>query len=194
MKITRIETVVVGNPWKNWLFVLLETDEGLLGLGEATSGLETAPVEAQLQELSRFVIGEDPLEPERLWQRIYKGLFLRTTPAMSGIEIACRDIVGKSLCVPLWRLLGGRQRPRLRVYANGWYRGPRDPGFFAEAAAEVKEMGYTALKFDPLAAGQAGASSKRTSFCSTSRSCTGGSSPSRNRSSLNRAPSRTTPR
>lgn len=152
MKITEIETLIVGNPWKNWLFVFLHTDEGLVGLGEATSGLETAPVEAQLKELSRFVIGEDPLEPDRLWQRMYKGLFLRTTPAMSGIEIACWDLVGKTLGVPLWRLLGGRQRPRLRAYANGWYRGPRDPCFFAEAAAKVREMGYTALKFDPFGA------------------------------------------
>ena len=51
---------------------------------------------------------------------------------------------------PIWRLLGGKQRPRLRVYANGWYQGPRDPAFFADAAVKVKSMGYTALKFDPF--------------------------------------------
>jgi galactonate dehydratase len=69
---------------------------------------------------------------------------------MSAIEIACWDILGKSLGVPIWRLLGGKQRPRLRVYANGWYQGPRDPAYFAEAAAGLKERGYTALKFDPF--------------------------------------------
>jgi len=69
---------------------------------------------------------------------------------MNAIEIACWDILGKSLGVPVWQLLGGKQRPSLRVYANGWYQGPREPGFFAEAATRVKEMGYTALKFDPF--------------------------------------------
>ncbi len=150
MRITELKTLIVGNPWKNWLFVKLHTDEGITGLGEATGGLETAPIEAQLNELGRFVIGEDPLSPARLWQKMYKGVFLNTSVAMNAIEIACWDILGKSLGAPLWKLLGGKQRPRLRVYANGWYQGPRDPVFFAEAAARVKEMGYTALKFDPF--------------------------------------------
>lgn len=152
MRITGLKTIICGNPWKNWLFVRLETDEGLTGLAEATGGLETRPIEAQLREIGRFIIGEDPLHPARLWQKLYKGLFLNTSVAMSAVEIACWDILGKSLGAPLWKLLGGKQRPRLRVYANGWYKGPRDPVFFAEAAAGVKEMGYTALKFDPFGA------------------------------------------
>ncbi len=150
MKITELRTFIVGNPWKNWTFVKVYTDEGLVGIGEATGGMSAKPNEAQVQELARFVIGEDPLQPERLWQRMYKGLFLGVNVAMNAIEIACWDILGKSLGAPVWKLLGGKQRPRLRVYANGWYQGPRDPGFFAEAAARVVEMGYTALKFDPF--------------------------------------------
>jgi len=150
MRITELKTIICGNPWKNWLFVRLETDEGLTGLAEATGGLETRPIEAQLREIGRFIVGEDPLHPARLWQKVYKGLFLNTSVAMSAVEIACWDILGKSLGAPLWKLLGGKQRPRLRVYANGWYQGPRDPAFFAEAAAGVKERGYTALKFDPF--------------------------------------------
>jgi len=150
VKITRIQTFIVGNPWKNWLFVKLHTDEGLTGIGEATSGLSTKPHEAAVHEVSRFVIGEDPLQPEVLWQKMYKGMFLRADMAMNAIEIACWDILGKSLNRPLWQLLGGKQRPRLRVYANGWYQGPREPAFFAEAAAKVKAMGYTAMKFDPF--------------------------------------------
>jgi galactonate dehydratase len=150
LKITQVQTFIVGNPWKNWLFVKVHTDEGLTGLGEATSGLSTKPNEAAVHELSRFVVGEDPLQPETLWQKMYKGMFLRADMAMNAIEIACWDILGKQLNRPLWQLLGGKQRPRLRVYANGWYQGPRDPGFFAEAAAKVKAMGYTALKFDPF--------------------------------------------
>lgn len=152
MKITEIQTHVVGNPWKNWIFVEVLTDEGLTGIGEATGGLQTKPIEAQVQEVSRFVIGEDPRQPERIWQRMHKGLFLGTSPAISAIEIACWDILGKSLNAPLWQLLGGKHRPKLRVYANGWYKGPRDVGFFAEAAAKVVDLGYTALKFDPFGA------------------------------------------
>jgi galactonate dehydratase len=150
LKITRLETFVVGNPWKNWVFVKVHTDEGLTGIGEATGGLSAKPGEAQVHELERFVIGEDPLQPERLYHRMYKGLFLGTNVGMCAIEIACWDILGKSLGAPIWKLLGGQQRPRLRAYANGWYQGPREPAFFAEAAARVKEMGYTALKFDPF--------------------------------------------
>jgi galactonate dehydratase len=152
MKITDIKTFVVGNPWKNWVFLKVYTDEGVTGIGEATAGLSAKPGEAQVQELRRFLIGEDPRNPEYLWQKMYKGMFLGSNTAMSGVEIACWDILGKSLGVPVWQLLGGKQRPRLRVYANGWYQGPRDPAFFAEAAARVKSMGYTALKFDPFGA------------------------------------------
>jgi galactonate dehydratase len=152
VKITQVQTLVVGNPWKNWLFVKVHTDEGLIGIGEASSGLSTKPNEADVHELARLVIGEDPLQPEVVWQKMHKRTFLQVSLAMNAIEIACWDILGKSLHCPLWHLLGGKQRPRLRVYANGWYQGPRDPAFFAEAAAKVKAMGYTALKFDPFGA------------------------------------------
>ena len=150
MKITDIKTYIAGNPWKNWVFVKVFTDEGITGIGEATGGLSTKPGEAAVHELARFVIGADPTQPEALWQKMYKGLFLSTNVGMAAIEIACWDILGKSLGAPLWRLLGGKQRPSIRVYANGWYQGPRDPGFFAETAQRLVEMGYTAMKFDPF--------------------------------------------
>jgi len=150
MKITELKTFVVGNPWKNWVFVKVNTDQGVSGWGEATGGLETKGPEAQVHELERFVIGEDPLHPERLWQKMHKGLFLGNNVAMNGIAIACWDILAKSLNAPLWKLLGGKQNPSLRVYANGWYKGPREPQAFAEEAVRVKSMGYTALKFDPF--------------------------------------------
>ncbi|MEX1018667.1 MAG: mandelate racemase/muconate lactonizing enzyme family protein [Litorilinea sp.] len=150
MKITKLETILVGNPWKNWVFVKLHTDEGITGLGEATSGLNTKPSQAQAHELERLVIGEDPRQPNQVYTKLFRAVFLSNSMALSAIEIACWDILGKSLNTPIWKLLGGKQRPALRVYANGWYQGPRDPAFFAEAAARVKEMGYTALKFDPF--------------------------------------------
>jgi len=150
IKITELKTFVVGNPWKNWVFVKVNTDAGLVGWGEATGGLETKPAEAQVHELERFVIGEDPLHPERLWQKMHKGLFLGNNVGMNGITIACWDILSKSLNAPLWKLLGGKLNPSLRAYANGWYKGPREPAAFAEEATRVKSMGYTALKFDPF--------------------------------------------
>jgi len=150
MKITDVKTFVVGNPWKNWVFLKVFTDEGITGLGEATGGLSTKPQVGDVEELARFVVGEDPLNPGRLWDRMLKGRYLRTSVGMTGIEIACWDIIGKKLNAPIWQLLGGKQRDRLRVYANGWYQGPRDPMFFAEKAAAMVEKGYTAFKFDPF--------------------------------------------
>lgn len=150
MKIVDVKTTVVGNPWKNWVFVQLFTDEGIVGIGEATGGLSTKPNEAAVHELKPLFLGQDPRDVHALWDRMHKGLFLAQNAAMSGIAMACWDILGRSLGVPVWRLLGGKVRPRLRAYANGWYQGPRDPAFFAERAAEVAAMGYTALKFDPF--------------------------------------------
>lgn len=150
MKITDLKTFVVGNPWKNWIFIKLYTDEGLVGLGEATGGLATKPNLGDVEELKRFVVGEDPCQPDYLWQKMYKGRFANYSTGMNGIEMACYDILGRSLGVPVWQLLGGKQRDSLRVYANGWYQGPRDPVFFAEEASKLVARGYTALKFDPF--------------------------------------------
>jgi galactonate dehydratase len=150
MKITEVRTFVVGNPWKNWIFVKVLTDEGLSGLGEATGGLATKPNLGDVEELTRFVLGEDPLQPERLWQKMYRGRFANGSTGMSGIELACWDILGKSLSVPVWQLFGGKLRHRLRVYANGWYQGPREPAFFADEATRLVDAGYTAMKFDPF--------------------------------------------
>ena len=150
MKITDVKTFVVGNPWKNWIFVKVYTDEGVTGLGEATGGLTTKPHLGDVEELKRFVVGEDPRNPDALWQKMYKGRYTQVWRGMNGIELACWDILGKSLGVPVWQLLGGKHRDTLRVYANGWYRGPRDPSFFAEEAVKLVERGYTAMKFDPF--------------------------------------------
>ncbi|MBA3417037.1 MAG: mandelate racemase/muconate lactonizing enzyme family protein [Chloroflexia bacterium] len=150
MKIVDARTTVVGNPWKNWVFVELLTDEGLVGVGEATEGLSSKPVEAAVHELKPLYLGLDPRDIGAVWDSLYKGSFLSQNAAMAGIEMACWDILGKSLGAPVWRLLGGKVRPRIRAYANGWYKGPRNPRFFAEAAAAVVERGYTALKFDPF--------------------------------------------
>jgi len=150
VKIVDVRPVVVGNPWKNWIFVVVETDEGITGLGEATGGLRTSPNVASIEESKHLVIGRAPRNVHEIWNHLYFSGFLNITPAMVGIEMACWDILGKSLGVPVHRLLGGQVRDRVRVYANGWYSGPRTPEGFAEKAAEVVGKGYTALKFDPF--------------------------------------------
>jgi galactonate dehydratase len=154
VQITDVRTFVVGNPWKNWVFVKIETDEGVVGWSEATMGLSTRPVEAAIHELRPLYLGADPTRINELWDALYKGLFLATSSvpvtAMTALEIGCWDILGKVLGAPIHRLLGGAMRDRVRAYANGWYQGPRDPGFLAERAQQVVAMGYTALKFDPF--------------------------------------------
>lgn len=154
MKITDITPIIVGNPWKNWVFVKVETDEGITGYGEATVGLSTLPVEAAVRELTHLCVGKNPYRIHALWDALYKALYLAEgqvqRAAMGGIEMACWDILGKSLSTPVYQLLGGKCRDGIRAYANGWYQGPRDPAFLAERAAQVVAMGYTALKFDPF--------------------------------------------
>jgi len=151
MKITEIKVIVVGNPWKNWTFVRLFTDEGIEGLGECTSGLETKRVSGTLEELKSRIIGRDPTRIPELLDFIRKTLYLRRGgSAVSGIEMACWDIVGKMCGQPLYQLLGGKVRDRIRVYANGWYQGERKPESFALKAKKMAESGYTALKFDPF--------------------------------------------
>ncbi|MCL2060227.1 MAG: mandelate racemase/muconate lactonizing enzyme family protein [Oscillospiraceae bacterium] len=151
MKITDIVPVVVGNPWKNWIFVRVITDEGIEGLGESTGGLSTKSIVGMLEELRSRIIGRDPTNIQELLDFVRKTLFLgRGESALSGIEMACWDIVGKQCGQPLYKLLGGKVRDSIRVYGNGWYQGKRAPEFFAERAAEMARSGYTALKFDPF--------------------------------------------
>ena len=151
MKITDTKVFVVGNPWKNWIFIKIYTDEGITGLGEATGGLSSKPTVGSLEEMKRHIVGEDPRNISLIRDKIYKALFLNGGGnAAAGIDAACWDILGKSLGAPVYALLGGKAREKIRVYANGWYQGPREPGFFAEAAAGMAAQGYTALKFDPF--------------------------------------------
>lgn len=151
MKIRDLKIIVVGNPWKNWAFIRLDTDEGITGYGECTGGLSTMPNVSAAEELRSRVIGRDPLNVSGLIDFLRKTLFLaRGGNAVSGIEIACWDIIGKACGKPLYQLLGGKCRERIRVYANGWYTGERRPELFAEKAQKMVARGYTALKFDPF--------------------------------------------
>ena len=157
MKIRDVTTYLVGNAWKNWLFVRVDTDEGIHGVGEGTLNAFSATVETAIHELRDEYIGLDPSQVELLLQKTVRDVYTDGgqihIAAVSAIEIACWDIVGKALGKPVHELLGGRVRDRVRVYANGWYRTDRTPEGFAERARAVKALGYTALKFDPFGAG-----------------------------------------
>lgn len=154
MRITSIETYIAGNPWKNWLFAKVHTDEGLYGVGEGTLNFFARTVEAAIHELKHLIIGLDPFQIEILNQKLVRNVYSDGGQvhmcALAAIEIACWDIIGKAVNQPVYNLLGGRCHEKLRAYANGWYRGPRTPESFGEKAKEVVRRGYTALKFDPF--------------------------------------------
>jgi len=154
MKIKAVETYIAGNPWKNWLFAKVTTDEGLYGIGEGTLNYFGRTIEAAIHELSPLIIGMDPFQIEILSQRLVRDVYSEGGQvhmcAVSAIEIACWDIIGKACGQPVYNLMGGRCHEKLRAYANGWYRGPRTPESFGEKAKEVARRGYTALKFDPF--------------------------------------------
>jgi galactonate dehydratase len=158
MKITNVRTLVMGTPWRNLTFAIVETDEGLTGLGEVRMINNTDAVLGYLAEAApRHVIGRDPFDRERLVHEMRVSDFSRAGEvAMSGIalmEMACWDIVGKALNQPVYRLMGGAVRDRIKAYANGWYTVERKPEDFAEAARKVVARGYRAAKLDPFGAG-----------------------------------------
>ncbi len=154
MKIVKIETYLIGNPWKNWVFTKVFTDEGVTGIGEGSLNYFAKTVQAAIHELEYLVLGMDPFQIEIISQKLIRDLTSEGAQihmsAVAAIEIACWDIIGKVCNQPLYNLWGGRCHGKLRAYANGWYRGPRTPESFGEKAAKVVERGYTALKFDPF--------------------------------------------
>ena len=140
---------------KNLLFVKLETDDGLHGWGECyTQSDRDTQVLAHLEQLSRYVVGRDPTHIKHFTDVMYNDFAARRGAmdyysAISGIEQAMWDLAGKRLGVPVYQLLGGACRERIRVYANGWARtGSHEE--LAGSARAVIERGFTALKFDPV--------------------------------------------
>jgi galactonate dehydratase len=156
VRITGVKTLIAGNPWKNWLFTVVETDEGISGIGEGSLMAFARTVETAIHELRPSYIGQDPFQPALIVQRMTRDVYTDGGQihrcAVAAIEMACWDIMGKATGRPVADLLGGRCHHKLRAYANGWYRGPRTPEAFAERARDVVARGYTALKFDPFGA------------------------------------------
>ena len=157
MKITDIRTVIVNAQMRNWVFVKVETDQaGLVGWGEASLEWKTRAVAGAVEDLKPFILGDDPTRIEHIYQKLYRQPFFRPgvigQSAISGIEQACWDILGKSLGVPVYKLLGGAVREKVRMYTHlgggemtSVYES-FDAGRVIELAREVVEAGYTAVK------------------------------------------------
>lgn len=158
MKITRIETFLVHPDHRNLVFVKVHTDEGIHGIGEAYSCGPDRATEAAIHDFEEWLAGRDPLDIEGLWQLMYIGSRFPggsvVNAAISGIDHALWDIKGKALGVPVWQLLGGKVRDRVRVYQNPGGRTPEEIG---ERALALRERyGYTAFKIGPHPPGSEG--------------------------------------
>lgn len=154
VKIVKVETQAHWVDWCNWLFVRIETDDGLVGWGEASLHGALESVRTAISEFSHHLLGEDPAGPERHWHRLYNAWRWRGgavfMSALAGIDLALWDLEGKRLGVPVHRLLGGAHRTRLRVYASHWLRGADTPEAAHAGAKEAVRRGFTAFKFSPL--------------------------------------------
>ena len=160
MKIVKLKAIICNAEMRNWVFVKLETDvAGLYGWGECSLEWKTRSVAGALEDFAPMIVGEDPTRIEHLYQKMYRQSFWRTgvigLSAISGIEQACWDILGKSLGQPVYKLLGGAVREKVRMYTHlggGDMRAvyesqyTADPQVFVDRAQEVIARGYNAVK------------------------------------------------
>lgn len=158
MKIVDVKSYVLGTAWRNLTFVQVITDDGLEGVGEVRMVNHTDALLGYLAEaVPNHVLGHNPANIEDLVQRMYRNDYARAgeiaMSAIATIEMACWDIIGQVLGLPVYQLLGGAVRDRIKAYANGWYTVERTPDEFHQAAKRVIEKGYRALKLDPFGAG-----------------------------------------
>src|SRR5215470_3747700 len=146
LKITALKTFVVNAGSLNWVFCKIYTNDGLVGLGEGSVTSKEATIAQAIMEHERFLIGKDPTDIELLWQSMFRVPRWRGGPilnsAISAVEIALWDILGQALNVPIYKLLGGASRDRIRMYL--------DVGSTPEDFLRAKEAGYNAAKTTPL--------------------------------------------
>lgn len=155
MKITGLKPIIVFNGNWNWTFVKVYTDEGITGVGEASVESKGHTVAEAVKELEPYLIGKEPFGIEEHWQNMfYRTSYYSGGPilqsAIAGVEMALWDIVGKSLGVPVYKLLGGPCRDKVRTYANFWWGKARTVEDYARAARETVARGFTGLKWDPF--------------------------------------------
>lgn len=157
MKIKKVECLAVHPGWrKNLIFVRIETDDGIVGWGEAYSQYDRdRAIAAQVEALGQYLVGRQARNIRHFIQIAFDDYAQRRSSleywcALSGIEQALWDIAGKAVGQPVYNLLGGACREKIRVYANGWSYKMQKPADFARAAEQVVRKGFTAIKFDPL--------------------------------------------
>jgi len=154
MKIVSQRVFIVNVSRTNFVFVKLLTDDGIHGVGEATLEWKTKTVVAALEDLERAVIGRDPFAVDATIEQLHRDSYWRTgapfRTALGAIEAALLDIKGKALGVPIFELLGGKHRNRVKCYANHWFHGASTPQSYADNARKAVAMGYRALKWDPF--------------------------------------------
>ncbi|MGY8991437.1 MAG: mandelate racemase/muconate lactonizing enzyme family protein [Rhodospirillales bacterium] len=157
MKVKAVTCIPVHPGWrKNWVYVKVETDDGIVGWGEAYSQYDRdRAVGAHVEELGRYLVGRDPFQIKHFTQIAFDDYAQRRGSveffsAVSGIEMAMWDICGKALEQPVYNLLGGPVRDKIRVYANGWYYKMTSAKDYANAAEKVVKDGFDAIKMDPL--------------------------------------------
>ena len=172
MKITAIRPFPVWVGIRNQLVVKVETDEGIHGWGESgLSGREKAVVGA-IEHYRDFLVGRDPMAIGALWQEMYRSQYFEggrvLTAAISAIDIALHDIKGKALGVPVYQLLGGKQRDRVPTFATT--RGPCGPEMI-DQARELIAMGWDAIRLFPADHDSRGVYEPRASIAETAKWC-----------------------
>lgn len=154
MKITDIKTFNVFTFRTNFVFVKIETDVGISGIGEGTLEYKEHALLGAIEDIKRVLIGQDPRQVERICHELYRDSYWRVGPvlqsAISAVNMAMWDIKAKACNVPVYEMLGGKVRDSIRMYANVWFSGAKTPDEFAAAAVAAKEKGVTALKWDPF--------------------------------------------
>jgi galactonate dehydratase len=157
MKVKKLECLVVHPGWrKNLIFVRIEAEDGTVGWGEAYSQYDRdEAIAAQVRGLGQYLVGRNVFYIRHFLQTAFDDFAQRRSSlelwcAMSGIEMAMWDVVGKITKQPVSNLLGGQLRDKIHVYANGWSYKVKDPAEFARKAEEVVALGFDAIKFDPL--------------------------------------------
>lgn len=158
MQITNVTAYHLPGTRYAWVFLRIDTDAGISGLGQVSSGPNSGIVAAAASRLGPLLVGEDPSRIDYVWQKLYAGFNSLgslgfVSALISGVDIALWDIRGKALGLPIYDLLGGRFHDRLVLYSNGWFSGCTLPEEFAEAAARTVAEGHTAIKLDPFTGG-----------------------------------------
>lgn len=154
MKIIDVKPFTMDSFRMNWNFVKVETDDGIYGWGEASLGTNELSLEGMINDLKRLIVGRNPFETEKLMFEVYRDIYWKGGPvlmsALSAIEMACWDIMGKTLNVPAYTFFGGKIREKVKMYANAWFIGARTPDDFAKKAKNTVKYGIKALKWDPF--------------------------------------------